>query len=120
MQLDPQRVRANVAAASTEDLLDRATVHRSGMEPEALVIIDEELARRGVRPAEVADHALRRQGALVDGAGLAVKCAYCDRPAVARAWVWHRLWGVLPVFPRQVALCAVHGGVLETPGPGER
>ena len=39
MELDLERVRANAQQASTEDLLDRATVFRDGMEPEALEII---------------------------------------------------------------------------------
>ena len=27
----------------------------------------------------------------------------CHRPAVVRRWDWHRLWGLLPVFPRVCA-----------------
>jgi ATP-dependent helicase YprA (DUF1998 family) len=107
MQFDPERVRANVARAGTEDLLDRVTVYRAGIEAEALAIIEEELRTRGVGAAELADHARRREGAL-QGADLAVKCAHCSRPAVLRTWGWHRLWGVLPVFPRRLALCEVH------------
>ena len=42
MRLDLDRVRANVRAAGTEDLMDRSTVWRDGMEPEALDIIEED------------------------------------------------------------------------------
>ena len=34
--LDLERVQANVRKADMEDLLDRATVYRNGMEPDAL------------------------------------------------------------------------------------
>jgi hypothetical protein len=108
MHLDPERVRANVRRASTEDLLDRATVYREGMESEVLGLIEEELRHRGVSAAMQADHAGRRAGALGDREGLTLSCRRCRRPAVWRGWQWHRLWGVLPLFPRRVALCEVH------------
>ena len=43
MTIEHERIRDNVHKADTEDLLDRATVYRAGMEPEALEIIEEEL-----------------------------------------------------------------------------
>jgi len=45
---------------------------------------------------------------LMDPDGVALKCTYCDRPAVIRGWGWHRLWGVLPVFPRHLNWCEIH------------
>jgi hypothetical protein len=109
MELNLDRVRANVHAASTEDLLDRATVYRSGMEPEAVAIIDEELHQRGVSPGEVFDHGeLRREQLLAGPDGQPVRCQRCSRPAIVQEWRWHRLWGLLPVFPRWVALCEEH------------
>jgi hypothetical protein len=104
MRLDLNKVRANVAQASTEDLLDRATVYRQGMEPEALALIDEELRARGVGPAELAAHAERRQGALPGP----VPCEKCRRPAVVCHRGWHRLWGLVPIFPRTLAYCQEH------------
>src|SRR3954453_4314818 len=47
LYLDLDRVRQNVLRATDEDLLDRATVYRRGMEAAALDIIDAELAERG-------------------------------------------------------------------------
>jgi hypothetical protein len=109
MQLDLDRVRANVRRACTEDLLDRATVYREGMEPEALDIIDRELRDRGIGPAERDAHEERRRRRMLTGPdGLPVKCCRCDRPAVVERRGRHRLWRVLPLFPRRFAYCAEH------------
>src|SRR5438552_1414817 len=48
MLFDADRLQRNVETATTEDLLDRATVHAAGMEREALDLIEAELRRRGV------------------------------------------------------------------------
>ena len=40
--------------------------------------------------------------------GFAYRCSFCDRPAVLRAWAWHRLWGYMPVFPRVFSYCDAH------------
>jgi hypothetical protein len=108
MQLDLDRVRANVQAAGTEDLLDRATVYRSGMEPEALAIIDDELIRRGVTEEELAEHTRRRACSITGPDGLPVKCKVCHRPAVVQELGWHWLWGLVPLFPRRLAYCEEH------------
>ena len=108
LKLDLDRVRDNAAKATTEDLLDRVTVYRSGMEPAALEVIEAELLRRGVGPREIAAHALAGENTPRDASGLAVRCTRCARPAVWRGWAMHKLWGVLPLFPRRVALCAEH------------
>lgn len=109
MKLDLERVRANVRRATTEDLLDRATLFRGGMEPEALEIIDEELRTRGVTPADRVGHETLRGVGLVRGAdGLPRVCAKCGRPATWDGWTWGRLWWVLPSFPRWAALCEEH------------
>ncbi len=108
LELNLERVKANVKKADTEDLLDRATVYRNGMEPEALEIIEAELRSRGVGEAEIAAHEQRRAGTVYATDGLAVKCVRCARPAVAQQWRWHRLWGVLPLFPRLLGYCDEH------------
>src|SRR5205085_8078170 len=100
LELNLERVQANVRKAETEDLLDRATVYRAGMEPAALELIDAELRARGVGEAEIAAHVRRRSMTLYGADGLALKCGECRRPAVVRKWGWHRLWGLLPLFPR--------------------
>src|SRR5687768_2134995 len=75
MELDLNRVRNNVRKATTEDLLDRATVYRSEMEPAALRIIDAELIERGITVEHVEAHLEARTNALVSEEGLALKCS---------------------------------------------
>jgi hypothetical protein len=109
MRLDLEKVRANVRAAATEDLLNRVTVYRAGMEPEALDIIERELRQRGISPDAIAEHERTRgKEVLFDSEGIARKCYRCPRPAVAESLEWHRLWGLLPVFRRRIAWCAEH------------
>jgi hypothetical protein len=110
LRFDPEKVRKNVEQARTEDLLDRITVYLDGMEPEAVEIIERELARRGVMPAEVENHAARHRaaGLIRDPDGLVRVCQRCSRPAVEVRWGWQRLFGLIPIFPRPLALCALH------------
>ncbi len=109
MLFDLERVKANVRQSTTEDLLDRITVYRAGMEDSALQVIEEELRARGIRGEAIAAHEERRRresSFLPDGT--AIPCSFCYRPAVAEGWGWHRLWGLLPVFPRFYHYCAEH------------
>jgi hypothetical protein len=110
MKYDREKVRENVRKAETEDLLDRVTVYRADMEPDALYVIEEELRRREVTAADIEAHARRREEAgLCENCGMPARCSFCDRPAVARGWGWHRFWGRrLPLFPRLFWYCAVH------------
>jgi hypothetical protein len=108
MELDLERVRKNVRKATTEDLLDRATVYRSDMEPAALQIIEQELAERGVTVEHIEQHLLSRTNALQSASGTAMKCSFCWKPAVDSGWGWHRLYGKIPVFPRPLRWCAEH------------
>lgn len=57
LDFDAGRVAKNAQEAPTEDLLDRVTVYRGNLEPEAVGIIEEELRQRGVSAADVAAHA---------------------------------------------------------------
>jgi len=129
MQYDPKRVRDNVAHAETEDLLDRVTVFRAGMEADALYAIEEELRQRGVTAAEIDQHARRRaEEGQLEAEGLPAQCSFCTRPAVVRRWGWHRLggrWlpsalrGRLPLFPRRFWYCATHRPALDEPVTGQ-
>ena len=79
METNLDRVRANVQAASTEDLLDRATVYREGMEPEALDLIEAELRRRGVTAAAHAIPLVARCSARIPNRGTAILSRRCLR-----------------------------------------
>jgi len=95
--------------ASTEDLLNRVTVFREGMEPAAVDLMEGELARRGLSPEQIEAHdRARRAYALFWPDGSAVKCKRCDRPAEVQKLRWHRIFGRVPVFPWRVALCKEH------------
>jgi hypothetical protein len=70
-----------------------------------------ELDRRGVSRAEIAGHdAMRRETAIMLSDGTAMRCSFCSRPAVVQKRRWHRLFGVVPVFPKVFAYCEVHSG----------
>jgi hypothetical protein len=108
LQFNPDRVRANAEDATTEDLLDRVTVYRDDMEPEALEIFEAELARRKVTCEQIAAHAdARRANLLTEGTSVR-RCSRCFRPAVHEGWHWHRLFGVIPLFPRLMTFCEDH------------
>jgi hypothetical protein len=104
------RVRQNVLTSSTEDLLDRVTVYRDGMDPAALEVIEAELRRRGVSQEAVTAHDLSQRATVkTDSEGRALVCQVCHRPAVVVRWEWFRLFWIIPVFPvRPVGYCAEH------------
>ena len=109
MDLDLRAIAENIRRADTEDLLDRVTIYRDEMEPAAVDLIEGELARRRVTPREIADHdEKRRTASLVWEDGVVCRCEKCDRPAVVRKRIWHRLWGRLPIFPRWGVYCEEH------------
>lgn len=117
MQFDRQRVEENAREATTPDLLDRVTVYRAGMEPEALTIIEDELRARGVSAERIAAHAEERGQEIIPlPDGTAAPCSFCHRPAVEQRWGWHWLSlmvlgerrGLLPIWPRFYSYCALH------------
>jgi hypothetical protein len=110
MQLDLKTVAAFVRTADTEDLLDRVTVYRDGMEPAAVDLMENELWRRGLTLDEVADHETeRRERMVIRADGSPVRCSFCDRPAITKRWGWFKLWRRVPIFPRLFPRCGVHG-----------
>jgi len=109
LEFDPVKVRRNVEEAKTDDLLDRVTAFREGMEPAAVRIIEEELFRRGVGPAEIDQYRQDQAGRLVmRPEGFAYRCSFCQRPATVRRVGWHRLWGLIPILPRVLNYCPNH------------
>jgi hypothetical protein len=109
LPLDLDKLRSSVREAETEDLLDRATFFRSGMEADALACVEEELGRRGIDRARMEAHADRIRAKVIwlpDGT--AAPCSFCRRPAIARTLGWHRLKGWVPIFPRIFRYCEKH------------
>ena|SRR5258707_935915 len=118
MRFNVESVRRNVREATTEDLLDRVTTYREGMEPEALEIIDAELRVRGIARDAINAHAERRSQQTVNRAdGGPATCSFCPRPAAQSGWGWHRLWGLLPVFPSFFFYCSEHQPRKRDPDP---
>jgi len=109
LAFDPEKVVLNARTANTEDLLNRVTVFRNEMEPEALPIIEAELRSRGMTAADILDHGDKvKTGVQLGRDGTIAKCSFCSRPASAQRWGWHKLWGLVPVFPRPMRYCSVH------------
>ena len=106
-----EQILANVRAAHTGDLLDRPTVYRNGMEPEAVCLIEEELRRRGVTEEQQAEHAAQYLNVIYGEDGLPLYCDYCEHlvPAVWRGWRWYRYLGLLPLFPIRLAVPSARG-----------
>ena len=109
MEWNQEKLLANIRAASTEDLLDRVTAYRAGMETEAIEMIEHELHRRGLTAAQILEReeACRRE-CVFDANGAARMCSYCRKPAVSEGWRWHKILGQLPVFPRWMSYCEDH------------
>jgi hypothetical protein len=125
MMFDLERIRDNVRQATTEDLLDRVTAYRAGMEPEALRLMETELRDRDISPDEIEAHAeKRRRESKLHPDGTALRCTFCRRPAVAEGWGWHKLWGLVPLIPMFYRYCSQHLPPPASPPPdpesGER
>jgi hypothetical protein len=100
---------ARLKAMPTAELLDRVTVLQEQMDPDALELMQAELAGRGVGPEEIGAHARELRLLVVKGKdGLPATCYVCGRAAVAQIETWHRLLGIVPLFRRQVFLCLDH------------
>jgi hypothetical protein len=79
------------------------------MEKAALEVIDGELRRRGVTPADIHAHWEIKRANVLTVDQVARRCTFCDRPAVSRRWGIHWLWGGIPTFiPRLYQYCEMH------------
>src|SRR3954464_2420983 len=98
MDFDINQIAEYVREAETEELLDRVTVYREGMEPAAIDLMEGELSRRGVKYDDIVAHReQQRERVLLHQDGTAQRCAYCERPATCRRWRWFRLYGLIPL-----------------------
>jgi hypothetical protein len=109
MKLNLKRVAAFIRKAETEELLDRVTVYRAGMEEAALDLMEGELDRRGYSREMIDGYRESRlENAILLPDGTALRCNFCNRPAVIRGRGWHKLFKRIPVFPRVFAYCTLH------------
>lgn len=115
MELHPDRVRANARRADTADLIDRITVYRADLDPEALPLLMQELKARGVTPEQIVEHEQARGDVLTTPAGSARRCTFCNSPALARGKGWFRVFGLIPFLPRTLYYCGAHQPATETP-----
>jgi len=101
LKTEMQIILQNIRHADTDDLLDRVTAYRAGMEPDVIGFIEDELERRGVAPEEIEAHAEQlRAECLFHADGTAQMCSFCRRPAVAAQLGWRRLFQAAPEAPR--------------------
>jgi hypothetical protein len=103
----PTKLERNVQRATTEDLLDRLTAFRAGLDPRAIPVIEAELRNRGITAAMILEHG-RATPSLPDETGVPRYCQFCRRPASHRQWGWHWFFGVIPLFPRRCYRCEQH------------
>ena len=116
MEWDEQKVLMNIRQADTDDLLDRITAYRLGMELDAIEMIERELRDRGISEGEIEDHreACERDCIYLPD-GTAAMCSFCHKPAVAEGRVWWKIWWTMPIFPRRVRYCAAHLPAIKEP-----
>ena len=113
MEWDLQKLLVNIRKADTDELLDRITAYRPGLERDAIDMVEQELHRRGVAAERIAEHwELCRRDCIFHADGTAKMCSYCRKPAVREGWGWHKIFGKLPVFPRPLCCCQVHSAKL--------
>lgn len=109
MKLDLEALATWIRRAETDELLDRATVFRPEMEPEAVQLILAELARRGLSHEKIDGHAaMRKERAVARADGSVARCRFCGRPAAAVVWKWWRLFRIVPLFPLKTPVCERH------------
>lgn len=109
LDYDEQKTLLNIRKADNEDLLDRVTAFRAGMEPEAVALIEQELHRRGVTQAQIAERLeLCQRECVYHADGTAKKCSLCRKPAIQETAGWQKLFGLIPVFPRPMCFCKDH------------
>ena len=107
MMFELRRVAEFIRERTLVILLDRVTVYREGMEPAAVDLMEGEARPRGFGREDIANHdAERHEKAIMLPDGTAMRCNFCFRPAVVRSEGWHKLYGLVPLFPRMFARCA--------------
>lgn len=109
MELDHEKLLENIRKAHTDDLLDRVTAFRVGMEADAVDLIERELHRRDIGAEQIAERREEcRRKCLFAADGSAETCSFCRKPAVSEGWGWFKVFWLLPLIPRRLRYCQVH------------
>ncbi len=109
MTLNLEKVRVYATNASNRELLDRVTVFKSGMEPNALTIIHQELRHRGVTQTQIQDHETLLEPLVIRGPeGMPRICKKCSLPAISCEWGWLKVFGFIPILPWKNLFCEDH------------
>jgi hypothetical protein len=109
MDWNEQKVLKDIQSAPTDDLLDRVTAYRGGLEAEAVDWIETELHRRGISQGKIEAYRTEcLRECLFHTDGIAKMCSFCRKPAVQEGWGWHRLLGKIPILPRWLRYCKAH------------
>ena len=100
---DADRLQSDITHADLDDLLDRVTVYRAGMEPRAIALIEQELERQAITHQMIRDHDdWCRRNVIYLSDGTAAKCTFCYEPAVQQGWGWYRWSFSLPWLRRVI------------------
>jgi hypothetical protein len=109
MEISPAKLLAHVAQMDQEELLDRVTVFREVMRPDAVEVMEAELARRGIGPDEIHQHHRQiKHRVLRDSHGIPAQCSWCERAAVEKREDFHKFWRLIPVAKRIWYYCDRH------------
>lgn len=109
MEVSEAKLLKYAHAAETTVLLDRVTVLRAEMNPDAVEIFLAELARRGVGPEQIRDHEREwKPKVLQRPDGMPATCVWCGRAATVQRQAWHKLLRLIPVLKRTQYYCGEH------------
>jgi hypothetical protein len=109
MEISPAKLLAHVGQMEQAELLDRVTVFRDALEPDAVEVMEAELARRGIGPEEIHQHYRQiKHRVLRDAHGIPAQCSWCERAAVEMREDFHKLWRLIPVAKRIWYYCERH------------
>jgi hypothetical protein len=109
MNVPEEKILKFARQAETPVLLDRVTVLRAEMEPDAVEIFLAELARRGIGPEDIRDHEREwKHKVLKLPGGLPATCSWCGRAATVQRQAWHKFLRLIPIYKRTQYYCDEH------------
>ena len=108
-----EQVRKFAALAETNDLIERVTIQRDDLDPEALTIIMQELLSRNISAETVSEYEKSRDKFLYDSQGKPRLCNICGRPAISSIKSWLKFLRIVPIMPITEYCCEAHTELIE-------